>query len=435
MSTSNNHKPDFGLFEASLPGITKARKKISARAASLLDELKSLTSTQASGLSRELSEALRVFETKEPAPVNIYTANIDTDIPDLLTKIKQQAREIHQNTLTLAGLIRQARLAVSGNPPLGQTSEPFDSLQPQDLDPEERACLVPVFLLVGDSGPGSTDYRETAALCMRLLILGLPASVTLIRVSTLDPEMPPLPLATWTTLPGLLVIAETGDLPAASREQWESLRAAADPGYVDVLTSTNLPLLQAARNNQIWSPTESDKRDSPATALPDTPSIKDPASSLKKEQVTAGSQNLVTLTQEEISQREDQAVARAMERLVRKLAGSDSSTVVLAAPSDVSTVPGHSSLEANQPVAATSAGPWIDTELCTACGECININSKIFVYNDNKKAIIQNATAGPFRDIVKAAEKCAAGIIHPGEPANPGEKDLEKWKKRAARFQ
>ncbi|NIV48006.1 MAG: hypothetical protein GWN46_14975, partial [Gammaproteobacteria bacterium] len=31
--------------------------------------------------------------------------------------------------------------------------------------------------------------------------------------------------------------------------------------------------------------------------------------------------------------------------------------------------------------------PWIDTEECTACDECTNLNPKIFVYNENKKAI------------------------------------------------
>jgi len=37
-------------------------------------------------------------------------------------------------------------------------------------------------------------------------------------------------------------------------------------------------------------------------------------------------------------------------------------------------------------------------------------------------------------DLVMAAEKCPVSIIHPGTPLNPGEKDLAKWVKRAARF-
>ena len=36
--------------------------------------------------------------------------------------------------------------------------------------------------------------------------------------------------------------------------------------------------------------------------------------------------------------------------------------------------------------------------------------------------------------LVQAAEKCPALIIHPGTPLNPKEKDLEKWIARAAPF-
>lgn len=78
---------------------------------------------------------------------------------------------------------------------------------------------------------------------------------------------------------------------------------------------------------------------------------------------------------------------------------------------------------------------WIETKLCTTCDECTTINKKIFVYNKDKKAIIKDPKGGPFKDIVKAAEKCSAKIIHPGKPQNPKEKDLDKWIKRAEKFQ
>jgi pyruvate-ferredoxin/flavodoxin oxidoreductase len=88
------------------------------------------------------------------------------------------------------------------------------------------------------------------------------------------------------------------------------------------------------------------------------------------------------------------------------------------------------------PVAAADGyeAPWIDTPECTACDECMNINAKIFGYNDQKKAVVLNATAGTFLDIVKAAEKCTAGVIHPGTPWNMKEANLEKLKQRAAKF-
>ena len=78
--------------------------------------------------------------------------------------------------------------------------------------------------------------------------------------------------------------------------------------------------------------------------------------------------------------------------------------------------------------------PWLDTEECTACDECTLINSQIFAYNEDKKAYIKNAEAGPYRDLVKAAEKCTAEIIHPGLPRDRSDKDIDKWMKRAQKF-
>jgi len=78
---------------------------------------------------------------------------------------------------------------------------------------------------------------------------------------------------------------------------------------------------------------------------------------------------------------------------------------------------------------------WIETPECTACDDCIDINPKIFAYNNEQKAIIVDPTAGSFKDIVKSAEKCPAEIIHPGTPVNPKEKDIEKLIKRAEKFQ
>ncbi len=84
---------------------------------------------------------------------------------------------------------------------------------------------------------------------------------------------------------------------------------------------------------------------------------------------------------------------------------------------------------------AVSEEPWIETRLCTTCDECIAINKKIFAYDAEKKAIFKDPRGGPYRDIVKGAEKCSSGAIHPGMPLDPEEKDLEKWIKRAEPFQ
>jgi pyruvate-ferredoxin/flavodoxin oxidoreductase len=67
-------------------------------------------------------------------------------------------------------------------------------------------------------------------------------------------------------------------------------------------------------------------------------------------------------------------------------------------------------------VGGATSRPWIDTEDCTSCDECININPKMFAYNDDKKAFIKDVNAGSYKDLVKAAEKCTAQVIHPGLP-------------------
>jgi pyruvate-ferredoxin/flavodoxin oxidoreductase len=78
--------------------------------------------------------------------------------------------------------------------------------------------------------------------------------------------------------------------------------------------------------------------------------------------------------------------------------------------------------------------PYIETARCTSCNECTNINKKMFAYNDQKQAYIKDPKAGTFAEIVQAAERCTAKIIHPGTPLNPRERDLDKWIERAKPF-
>jgi len=78
--------------------------------------------------------------------------------------------------------------------------------------------------------------------------------------------------------------------------------------------------------------------------------------------------------------------------------------------------------------------PWIDTPQCTACDECTNLNGKIFVYDASKKAVIKDPEGGPYKEIVKAAERCTARVIHPGLPRDRSPKDIDKWIKRGEKF-
>ncbi|MFQ5382532.1 MAG: thiamine pyrophosphate-dependent enzyme, partial [Dehalococcoidia bacterium] len=109
----------------------------------------------------------------------------------------------------------------------------------------------------------------------------------------------------------------------------------------------------------------------------------------------------------------------------------DLARTVEAPPSDEAGSSNGASPEAAAPEAT---GPTIDTELCTTCEECVNINRRMFAYNESKQAYIKDATAGTYRELVMAAERCTARIIHPGRPLNPNERDLEKWIKRAEPF-
>lgn len=90
---------------------------------------------------------------------------------------------------------------------------------------------------------------------------------------------------------------------------------------------------------------------------------------------------------------------------------------------------------AEEKVSSTDAmTPWLETEDCSSCDECININPQIFAYNEDKKAYIKDPNAGPYSDLVRAAEKCTTQVIHPGLPADVGGKDMDKWIKRGEKY-
>ncbi len=78
--------------------------------------------------------------------------------------------------------------------------------------------------------------------------------------------------------------------------------------------------------------------------------------------------------------------------------------------------------------------PYIDTLRCTSCDDCLKVNPKVFIYNDDQQAVIGDPRAGTFKQLVMAAEACPAECIHPGDPLNPKEKGLDKLIKRAEPF-
>ena len=80
--------------------------------------------------------------------------------------------------------------------------------------------------------------------------------------------------------------------------------------------------------------------------------------------------------------------------------------------------PAASAATQQAPSPATPPGPWIDSEQCISCNECISINDEVFVYNDNGQATIGDLRRGTHAQWLAAAEACPAECIHPGpEPA------------------
>ena len=142
-------------------------------------------------------------------------------------------------------------------------------------------------------------------------------------------------------------------------------------------------------------------------------------------------------TDEAAKQEIRKQVVSQIARGLMKLAGDDAAsldTLTDLAGSDDTQAADTSTNSNGTGQSTQSLSPWIDSSECTACDECINLNSKIFAYNDANKAVIKDPKGGPYHDLVKAAEKCTAQVIHPGLPLDPNEKDIDKWLARGEKF-
>lgn len=142
------------------------------------------------------------------------------------------------------------------------------------------------------------------------------------------------------------------------------------------------------------------------------------------------------------------AASDAMERLVAVLMSEDAIAALSGAapmaapavePAEAAPAPEPAveapPAEAEEEEEEISFGePYIDSMLCTSCNDCININAQMFGYNANKQAILVDAGAGNFEQLVKAAEKCPARCIHPGAPRPDDDTATEELVARAAKF-
>ena len=91
-----------------------------------------------------------------------------------------------------------------------------------------------------------------------------------------------------------------------------------------------------------------------------------------------------------------------------------------------------------EPAAAAPQRPpdeaYIETERCSTCNECTQINDRMFAYNANRQAYIADIRAGSYAQLIEAAESCQLGIIHPGKPIDRAEPGLDDLIKRAEPF-
>ena len=129
-----------------------------------------------------------------------------------------------------------------------------------------------------------------------------------------------------------------------------------------------------------------------------------------------------------------EVVGKIAQGLMKLAGGNDEGLAGLAMGTPAPVATATATATAAAPANGDYLAPWLETDNCTSCDECTKLNPKIFAYNADKKAYIKDPDGGPYSDLVKAAEKCTAGVIHPGLPKDKSEKDVEKWIKRGEKF-
>ncbi|MDH3215940.1 MAG: ferredoxin [Candidatus Krumholzibacteria bacterium] len=170
----------------------------------------------------------------------------------------------------------------------------------------------------------------------------------------------------------------------------------------------------------------------------------------KRCEVDAIEKNYVEQMDQDLGELTREIVQRIANRLIIEAGGGDNTPIT---PLAESAAPGGGSALAEATVADEAVkeaaqeeveeeedevtafdDPYIDTPLCTSCNECTQLNGQIFAYNDNKQAFIQDPSAGPYKDLVRAAELCPVRIIHPGKPRDSSEPGVDELLRRAQPF-
>jgi ferredoxin len=170
------------------------------------------------------------------------------------------------------------------------------------------------------------------------------------------------------------------------------------------------------------------------------------AAAAARQQVQTDAAELQRAHAEALAQARSDATRASMERLAAALVRPEGIGPILsgAAPAAAAPAvaaepaPAAETPAAQEPAPAAPAPavtePYIDSVLCTTCNECTKINGQLFQYNAEKQAYIADASAGTFKQLVKAAELCPARCIHPGQPRSGDTTATPKLIERAAKF-
>jgi ferredoxin len=167
------------------------------------------------------------------------------------------------------------------------------------------------------------------------------------------------------------------------------------------------------------------------------------AKQLWEEEKRMEQEALITEHQAEVDRVRTESASVAMDRLASVLLDLEHMTSVPAQPQKEAKIVDNQ--EVTEDIPAEEApedtiedeGPaeaYIETFKCTSCNDCTDMFPAIFSYNEEKQAYIKDASKGTFEHLVMAAESCPAACIHPGEPLDPNEPNLEELKERAAKF-
>ena len=168
----------------------------------------------------------------------------------------------------------------------------------------------------------------------------------------------------------------------------------------------------------------------------------------REEMEQANAEAMAQLAQQheaELAQTRAEAAGEVLGRLTDVLLGMDLSGSAAPRPAVAKPAPApkvEEAVETAEEVAAEpeeeeellSEEPWIDTPLCTSCNDCLKVNPLMFLYDETNQAYLGDLSTGTYAQMVEAAELCPSKCIHPGQPWDASEANLDELKARASKF-